>query len=157
MLTEYVHCMSITTLARSLGQDFAFSVIYLVFIQQKRPTINKKCTFLPEWNASTKAAPVLCKDVNNINFQKSSNTWGASDLHFGIILFLSLCLPSPMCGLRNLLWTFQKWTALLQAKIHLLKCAKCTRSYMTVQSTYINQQCFPHHFICSIKKKKIGH
>lgn len=89
------------------------------------------------------------------SISRSPLTRGASDLHFGIILFLSLCLPSPMCGLRNLLWTFQKWTALLQAKIHLLKCAKCTRSYMTVQSTYINQQCFPHHFICSIKKKKL--
>lgn len=150
MIIEYVHCMSITTLSESLGQDLTFSTIYPVFIQQKRPTINKKnCTFLPECNASTTATSVLCKDVDNIDFQKSPNTWGASDLHFAIILFPPLCLPSSMCGLGNLLWTSQKWTALLQAKIHLLKYAKYTHSYMTVCSTYIiNQKCFPHYFIC---------
>lgn len=48
MLTGYVHCMSITTLARSLGQDLTSRVIHLVFIQQKRPTIIKKMHFQNE-------------------------------------------------------------------------------------------------------------
>lgn len=95
-----LYYMSITTLARCLSQEWGFSVICSVFIQQKRTTINKNVLFFQNEMSLQKLLQYsLCQDVNNINFQKSPNIWVAAGLHFGVIsspLFSSLppCMVS---------------------------------------------------------------
>lgn len=81
-----LYYMSITTLARCLSQDWGFSAIYSVLIQQKRATINKNAlSFQNEMSLQKLLQCSVCKGVNNINFQKSPNIWVAADLHFGVI------------------------------------------------------------------------
>ena len=93
-----LYYMSITTLARCLSQDWGFSIIYSVFIQQKKVTINKNVlSFQNEMSLQKLLQYSLCKDVNNSNFQKSPNIWVAADLHFGVISSpLSFSLPPCM-------------------------------------------------------------
>lgn len=87
--------MSITTLARCLSRDWDFSIIYSVFMEQKRATINKNVlSFQNEMSLQKLLQHSVCKDVNSINFQKSPNVWVAVDLYFGVISSpLSFSLP----------------------------------------------------------------
>lgn len=61
-------------LARHLNHNWGFSIIYFVFMQQKRATINKTVlSFQNKMSLQKLFQYILCKDDNNINFQKLTN------------------------------------------------------------------------------------
>lgn len=124
-------------------------------MQQKRATINKNIlSFQNEMPLQKLLQHFVCKDVNNINFQKSPNIGVAADLHFYVISS-PLSFSFPPCMVSGI------YSVLSRNGLH---CCRQSSSPEICKMRTLLHDCRQHTYILAtfsslfhLLNQKIGH